>query len=248
MALYIPHEDSLSWVLGCEVECVVVERGDVVLRRGVDDWPDYVPWDVDFTHAGIGVVPRQTVVDACPLVDGRRHVVDRVGVDDFLDAARAPEGGAVYRLCSRVDKPQVKKVAAAKWAEGQVHGNYCFDPLAAMNPEAAKHVGDDPVPIYCSQFVYHAYSVGAQLELVLPQDRIDIKAPENLEATVSGIIDLLRRNDGKAAKVPKKLLRKEVLDRLAFLDGWVVLPDCLAKSPFLECVAVRDGKEMSHGS
>ena len=109
MASYIPHEDFPSWFLGCEVERVVVERGDVVLRRGVDDWPDYVPWEVDFTHAGIGGERRQTVVDACPSVDGRCHVVDRVGVDDFLDAARAPGGGAVYRRCSRVDRPRSKK-------------------------------------------------------------------------------------------------------------------------------------------
>ncbi len=167
---YILRQTFISSFSCQEVDFVALQNGDLVLRRGRDDWPNFIPRPMDYTHAGIGVARAgaDAVVDACPIVGDRLHVVDHVDVDEFLGATLAPGGGAVYRLHPRVGKPKSKGAAAANWAAARVGRSHEFNLFASLNPEAVDQVGHASMPVYCSQFVYCAYSIGAQLELVLP--------------------------------------------------------------------------------
>lgn len=196
-----------------------LKEGDIVLRMGPEGESNLIAeaTRTNYSHAGIVVMNDKgepMIVDAYP--DRDDGAVKAITPESFFGEGHAVSGG-VFR-----HKDSAAATSAAQWANQQTKDpDYKFELFSPWN--------EDKKSVYCSDFVYQAYSNAGK---TLVERKYDLLSDQNIENTVTA----LRKHGGFKAKLASDQKIEERAREMAE-SGEFIAPGQLAESPDV-CPAV----------
>lgn len=205
----------------------VCNDGDLLFRAGVEEWIMELT-DGRYSHAGIcTAASTSTAVHAHPTPTDSD--IESVQLDDFFSTDHAPGGGAVSRYGGSPDHATM----AASWASRRIGDPYEFnmmDPI--LGPVGARMPSPDR-GIYCSAFVWWAFSLAAGIDLVPIDEFFDLFSNQNRERSMRILCRQQRKNDVRAKALSDSKLRARIESMVATRPyvRYVVTPEQLANSP-----------------
>jgi hypothetical protein len=225
-------------------------RGDVLLRAGTEAWIQDITGG-PYSHAGVTIdEATEMAADAHPADPGHSphhsagHEVNKVEIKSFFSVAHAPGGGDVYRYTG--DKNDALK--AALWAEGECGKPYDFDIMDPILGPTGKLENNNA--LYCSEFVWRSYKMGAGIELVKVKDFINLLSEENIDKTIEALTPIAREQEDVGWYVPDFVVRMKIKEQIMKVhNGYFISPTQLADSALTKKIhSIRGGAKVKSSS